>query len=140
MIKLVNVFTLDCDNDLWRNDFFERIRIKSECWSPNTSINGSDEGQDKTFARVAMDHIRSWLLALPIGLIIAVPGSVAQTQQQVDQAVEAHFGDSTPPGKVLLWKPGYPGGAAMVVQAGSLTVSFVFGCAVGTEPAKTPPA
>jgi len=81
-----------------------------------------------------MRHFRSFLLALPIGMIVAAAGSAAQDPRPfVQAAVSRHF-DAGQPGEQLLWRPTYPGGAVVVVVAPKAQpMIFPYGCAVGTQ-------
>ncbi len=81
-----------------------------------------------------MNNLRTFLIALSVGMIIGVSGSAAQQMapQYVTDAVGVHFNPQSH--KVLLWDWGYPGGAAVVVLGPNWKPSyFVVGCAVGTR-------
>jgi CubicO group peptidase (beta-lactamase class C family) len=83
-----------------------------------------------------MFHLRSFALALPVGLMLAASGSLAQgvTPEAVRHAVEAHVGKTTTAesNNVVLWEPGYPGGVVVAVQEGQQLFVMPYGCAVGT--------
>jgi CubicO group peptidase (beta-lactamase class C family) len=67
-------------------------------------------------------------------MIVAVSGSAAQAQPAaVQEAVSRHFGAGQSD-EQLLWRPGYPGGAIVIVVTPPRTpYFFTYGCAVGTQ-------